>query len=55
LRTIQLNYQKTTSQIQIELDVLITTGWIGFGLSPDEKMVESGVCMGYFKKDGTVS
>jgi len=40
--------------IKLEFDVK-TTGWVGFGISPNGLMINSDMYMGYIKKDGSPS
>ena len=50
----QLQWTFDAAQKTITFNVVVqTTGWVGFGLSPDGGMVNSDVVIGWISSDGT--
>ena len=46
------NFTRSTESIYFAVNVS-TTGWVGFGLSPDGQMTGSDVVIGWVANDGT--
>ena len=52
--TFKLHWDFDMKQQKIDLAVNVSTnGWIGFGISPDGKMLQSDIVMGWVNSDGT--